>query len=69
MARGAPADELRSGIDHPSGVWFGEPVREMSFHSTSQNCRFTLLHLKNADRGAWHSEQRTEDTYDRFMRG
>ncbi len=69
VARGAPADELRSGIDHPSGVWFGEPVREMSFHSTSQNCRFTLLHLKNADRGAWHSEQRTEDTYDRFMRG
>jgi hypothetical protein len=56
-------------IDHPPGVWFGEPVREMSFHSTSQNCRFTLLHLKNADHGAWHSEQRTEDTYDRFMRG
>jgi hypothetical protein len=69
VARGVSAEELRCGIDHPAGVWFDEPVREMSFHSRSQNCRFTLLHLKNADRGAWHAEQRTEDTYDRFMRG
>jgi hypothetical protein len=68
IACGVAVDELRSGIDHPAGVWFDEPVREMSFHSTSQNCRFTLLHLKNADRGAWHAEERTEDTYDRFMR-
>jgi IrrE N-terminal-like domain len=67
-ARGVSASELRSGIDQPAGIWFDEPVRELSFHSTAQNCRFTLLHLKNADRGAWHAEERTEDTYDRFMR-
>jgi hypothetical protein len=69
VARGAPADELRSGLDQPAGVWFNEPVLEMSFHSTSQNCRFTLLHLNTADRGVWHADQRTEDTYDRFVRG
>jgi IrrE N-terminal-like domain len=68
VARGVRAGELRSGIDHPAGVWFDEPVRELSFHSTSQNCRFTLLHFKNSDRGAWHPTPRTEDTYDRFVR-
>jgi hypothetical protein len=62
IARGVSAKELKDGIDHPAGVWFEEPVRELSFHSASQNCRFTLLHLKNADLGAWHAEQRTEDT-------
>jgi hypothetical protein len=30
IARGVPAVELRSGIDHPAGVWFDEPVLEMS---------------------------------------
>jgi hypothetical protein len=25
IACGVPADELKSGIDHPAGVWFGEP--------------------------------------------
>jgi hypothetical protein len=69
VARGVSAKELKDGIDHLAGVWFDEAVRELSFHSTSQNCRFTLLHFKNADRGVWHAEQRTEDTYDRFMRG
>jgi hypothetical protein len=68
-ARGVSASELRNGINQSAGIWFDEPVRELSFHSTAQNCRFTLLHLKNADRGAWHGEApSTEDTYDRFMR-
>lgn len=67
VAIGDFSDELKNGVDHAAGVWFDEPVRELSFYASQQRCAFTLLHFRNSDRsGAWHEEPRTEDVYDRF---
>jgi hypothetical protein len=62
------SDELRAGIDHPAGVWFDEPVRELSFRATNLNATYTLLHFKNSEPTAWHAEPEIEDSYDRFNR-
>ncbi|MBN8990652.1 MAG: ImmA/IrrE family metallo-endopeptidase [Rhizobiales bacterium] len=67
-AAGKFSDELRAGIEHAAGVWFNEPVRELSFHATNLNAIYTLLHFRNADGGVWHAEPETEDSYDRFNR-
>jgi hypothetical protein len=49
-ASGPFSDELKAGIDHPAGVWFDEPVRELSFRAANLNVAYTLLDLKNSDR-------------------
>jgi hypothetical protein len=68
-ANGAFSDELKAGIDHPAGVWFDEPVRELSFRATNLKVVYTLLHFKNSDRAIWHAEAPSmEDSYDRFNR-
>jgi IrrE N-terminal-like domain len=66
VGRGAFTDGARAGIDHPAGVWFDEPVRELSIRSTFYDLNYTLLHLRN---GMWHvalAEPHVEDTFDRF---
>ena len=66
---GAFSDELKAGIDHLAGVWFDEPVRELSFRATNLKLVYTLLHFKNSDRAIWHAEAPPmEDSYDRFNR-
>jgi hypothetical protein len=67
-ASGAFSDELKAGIEHPAGVWFDEPVRELSFRATNLNVVYTLLHFKNSDRAIWHAEPTIENSYDRFQR-
>jgi hypothetical protein len=67
-ATGAFSDELKAGVNHPAGVWFDEPVRELSFRATNLNVVYTLLHFKNLDRAIWHAEPTIEDSYDRFQR-
>jgi hypothetical protein len=59
-------DEVRVGIDHPAGVWFAEPVRELSIRAEAYDLNYTLLHFGNEDRSAWFAEPHEEDTYDRL---
>ncbi|QQN63441.1 ImmA/IrrE family metallo-endopeptidase [Bradyrhizobium diazoefficiens] len=37
--------EARTGVDHPTGVWFDEPARELSFKSERYDAAYTLLYL------------------------
>jgi hypothetical protein len=67
-ASGSFSDELKAGIDHQAGVWFDEPVRELSFRTINLNVVYTLLHFKNSERAIWHAEPTIEDSYDRFQR-
>lgn len=67
VASGNFSDELKNGIDHAAGVWFDEPVRELSFYATQQRCTYTLLHFRNSASGAWHAEPPIKDTYDRTV--
>lgn len=43
--------ETKAGVDHPPGVWFNEPVRELSFRIEKYDINYTLLHFGNIDRG------------------
>lgn len=61
--------ESRAGVDHPPGIWFNEPVRELSFRVEKYDLNYTLLHLGNTDRGPWLAEPHVEDTFDRFNGG
>jgi hypothetical protein len=58
--------ETKAGIDHPSGVWFNEPVREHSFRTERYNLNYTLLHFGNIGSGPPIAEPHVEDTFDRF---
>jgi hypothetical protein len=57
--------EVRTGVDHPTGVWFNERARELTFRSEKYDAAYTLLHLGAA---AWDEGRTIEDTYERFMR-
>ena len=61
--------ETKAGVDHPAGVWFDEPTREMTFHSDTYDESYSLLHLGTYDRGPWLAEAHVEDTYGRFNGG
>ncbi len=68
-ASGTFSEELKAGIQHPGGVWFNEPVRELSFRATNLNIVYTLLHFENSDRATWHAEDpAVEGSFDRFKR-
>jgi len=60
--------EARSGIDHPSGVWFNQTAREHSFRSERYETAYTLVHLANAEPKSWAEGKPLEDTYERFVR-
>jgi hypothetical protein len=59
----------RAGIDHPAGVWFDEPVRELSMRSAHYNLNYTLLHLNNYIQHVGIAEPHVNDTFDRFNMG
>jgi uncharacterized protein DUF955 len=68
-AGGTFSEELKAGIQHQAGVWFDEPVRELSFRATNLNIVYTLLHFKNSDRAVWHADgPAVDDSFDRFNR-
>lgn len=48
--------ESRNGIHHPSGVWFDEPVEEISIASEDLDMVLTLLHLGPAPERRWIRE-------------
>lgn len=61
--------ESKTGIDHPAGIWFNEPVREHSIRIDKYDLDYTLLHLDSYDHGPFVAEPHIEDTYDRFNNG
>jgi hypothetical protein len=58
----------RSGLQHGSGVWFGEEVREMTIFSEQYDFVISLLMLEDRDRYVASEPNPEPDTYDRFMR-
>jgi hypothetical protein len=40
-------EETRLGVKHPTGVWFDEPVKELSIRAEKYDLNYTLLHLGN----------------------
>jgi hypothetical protein len=69
VGRGEFTPETKAGVDHPSGVWFNEPVRELSFRTEKYDLNYTLLHFGNIDRGPALAEPHVEDTFERFNGG
>jgi uncharacterized protein DUF955 len=60
------SEAARTGTDHPAGVWFDEPVKEMTIRSQRYDLNYTLLHFANAVRDFRFAEPHVEDAYDRF---
>lgn len=71
-----PADSLagrqdmivdgRVGIEVPRGVWFPEPVREMTIFAEQYDFAVTLLLLENLSGYVRFDDEPEEDVYDRF---
>ena len=71
-----PADSLagrqdmlvdgRAGVALPTGVWFAEPVREMTIFAEQYDFAVTLLLLENEYRYAQLDREPEEDVFDRF---
>jgi hypothetical protein len=66
VGRGEFNDEARNGVQHPAGVWFEEPVTELSIRSQRYDLNYTLLHLSNDVQHVGIAEPHIEDAYDRF---
>src|SRR6516164_9230823 len=56
----------RAGIELSAGVWFAEPVREMTIFAEQYDFAVTLLLLENEYRYAQLDREPEEDVYDRF---
>jgi hypothetical protein len=61
-------EQARSGVDQPTGIWFDEPVQELSMRSEKYDLNYTLLHL-GSDVYASFGEAHVEDTFDRLNVG
>jgi hypothetical protein len=61
--------QARSGVQQPAGVWFDEPVKELSIRSAKYDLNYTLLHLESDIVRASLGEPHVEDTFDRFSIG
>jgi hypothetical protein len=58
----------RAGLEHGPGVWFGEPLKEMTIFSEQYDFTITLLLLEDRDRYIQVEPDAEEDTYDRFTK-
>ncbi|MGR7995076.1 ImmA/IrrE family metallo-endopeptidase [Xanthobacter sp. ZOL 2024] len=56
----------RTGVAHPAGVWFREPVQEMTVFSEQYDFVISLLTLEDREKYEI-SDEPVEDSYDRFM--
>jgi hypothetical protein len=59
----------RAGVALPAGVWFPEPVREMTIFAEQYDFAVTLLLLENEYRYTRFDAGPDEDVYDRFVSG
>jgi IrrE N-terminal-like domain len=66
VGRSEFTDETRAGIDHPAGVWFAEPTKELSIRSARYDLTYTLLHLSNPIEHVGLAEPNVEDAFDRL---
>jgi len=67
----ATQDQLvdgRAGLQHGPGVWFGEPLREMTIFSEQYDFTITLLLLEDRDRYIQIEPDAEEDTYERLTK-
>lgn len=63
-----PLDETaKAGIPLAAGVWFDEPVEELSISTRTEHV-LTLLHLDKAEPRYWGEADELEDTFDRMDR-
>jgi hypothetical protein len=56
----------RAGVELPAGVWFFEPVREMTIFAEQYDFAVTLLLLENRYGYVQLDQEPVEDAYDRF---
>jgi hypothetical protein len=56
----------RAGVELPAGVWFSEPVREMTIFAEQYDFAVTLLPLENRHYYVELDREPSEDVYDRF---
>jgi hypothetical protein len=56
----------RAGVELPAGVWFSEPVREMTIFAEQYDFAVTLLLLENRYGYVQLDQEPVEDAYDRF---
>ena len=54
---GPMGEVARNGVHHPSGVWFDEPVEEISIASEDLDIALTLLHMGPAPDRCWIREE------------
>jgi IrrE N-terminal-like domain len=67
----ATQDQLvdgRAGLQHGPGVWFAEPLREMTIFSEQYDFTITLLLLADRDKYIQVESDAEEDTYDRLTK-
>ena len=67
----ATQDQLidgRIGVRHGGGVWFAEPVHEMTIFAEQYDFVISLL-LLESDFSTWQTEASEPDTFDRMSRG
>lgn len=59
----------KKGVELPAGVWFGEPLREMTVFADQYDFAVTLLLLGNDTMPRWQQDAPEEaDAYDRFTK-
>lgn len=57
----------RASIDHDGGVWFKEPVREMTVFAEQYDFAISLLLLDDARRFISHDSEEEQDAYERMV--
>lgn len=57
----------RATIDHPQGIWFREPVREMTIFAEQYDFAISLLMLQDSPPFVEVETEAEPDTYDRFV--
>lgn len=57
----------RASIDHGAGVWFGEPVREMTVFAEQCDFAISLLLLDDAASSVSFESDAERDTYDKMV--
>ena len=57
----------KAAIDHDKGIWFNEPVREMTLFAEQYDFAISLLLLEDASLFRRLESEGEVDTYDRFV--
>lgn len=58
----------RASIDHDRGIWFREPVREMTVFAEQYDFAISLISLDDAEKFVAFDDDEVMDAYDQMMR-